>query len=229
MLSSKTVLIAITYLTMSCYAAPFRREVPQEHSHEPILRSVSALVNKNNPDKLGDSVFGLLGNTGAQNGLGNTKDPNCLQQNIADRAFTNAKAEKNINGQVDALIYRALERNSNAVGATTTACKAKAVNPEIAAIQQHQDPASTNAAKVNKAIALELAKQISAVGGDPIRAIESGTFKPGQLTDSTAKGNSCNDANDLKGCINTLKLLVPDVTSDEIKAAVSGAKKSGGK
>ncbi|KAF9267502.1 hypothetical protein L218DRAFT_691850 [Marasmius fiardii PR-910] len=229
MLSSKTVLIAIAYFTLSSWAAPVRREVPQEHSHEPILRAVSALVNKNNPDNLGDSVFGLLGNAAAQNGLGNSQDPNCLQQNIADRAFTNAKAAGDVDGQVNALIYRALERNSGSVGGTTTACTtAKAVNPEIAAIQQHQDPASPNAAQVNKAIALELAKQIASVGGDPTRAIESGTFKPGQLGDPTAKGNSCDDANDANGCINTLNLLVPDVTDDEIKAAVAGVSNNTG-
>ncbi|KAJ7459798.1 hypothetical protein FB451DRAFT_560706 [Mycena latifolia] len=91
-------------------------------------------------------------------------------------------------GQVDALIYRALERNSGSVGAVTAPCTSiKAVNPEIAAIQQHQDPASDNAAAVNKAIVLELAKQIASVGGDPQDALKSGTFAPGTIGDPTAK------------------------------------------
>ena len=65
---------------------------------------------------------------------------------------------------------------------------------------------------MNKAIALELAKQIAAIGGDPQLAIQSGTFAPGQIGDPTAKGNTCDDANDPVGCIFTQNLLVPDVT-----------------
>lgn len=143
-------------------------------------------------------------------------------------------------GQVDALIYRALERNSGQVGLVTAPCTSiKAANPEVAAIQQHQvcnkhvipvinaknpdqDPASTNAAAVNKAITLELAKQIHTVGGDPQDALKAGTFAPGDLNDNTAKGNTCNDANDPNGCIFTLNLLVPDATAAEIDAAVAG-------
>lgn len=67
------------------------------------------------------------------------QDTDCLQQATADQAFTNAKAAGDVQGMVDALIYRALERNSGSVGATTNACTSiTAVNPEIAAIQQHQ-------------------------------------------------------------------------------------------
>lgn len=65
------------------------------------------------------------------------------------------------------------------------------MNPEIAALQQHQDPASTGAAATNKQIALELATQIASIGGDPTTAIDSGTFAPGTIGDPTAKGNSC--------------------------------------
>ncbi len=62
-----------------------------------------------------------------------------MQQATADQAFTNAKAAGDVQGMVDALIYRALERNSGSVGATTNACTSiTAVNPEIAAVQQHQ-------------------------------------------------------------------------------------------
>lgn len=58
-----------------------------------------------------------------------------------------------------ALIYRALERNTSKVGLASVACASiKAVNPEIVAIQQHQDPASSGSVATNKAIVLELAK-----------------------------------------------------------------------
>ena len=93
------------------------------------------------------------------------------------------------------------------------------MNPEIAALSQHQDPASPNAASINKGIALELAIQIAKIGGNPLDAIKSGTFAPGKLGDPTAKGNTCDDSNDATGCIFTQGLLVPDVTEQEINAA----------
>ena len=94
-----------------------------------------------------------------------------------------------------ALLYRALERNTNKVGLASVPCTSiTAVNPEIAAIQQHQDPASKGAAATNKAIVLTLARQISRIGGDPLDALKSGTFTPGDLGDVTARGNTCNDA-----------------------------------
>ncbi len=71
---------------------------------------------------------------------------------------------------------------------------------------------------MNKAIVLALAQQISAVGGDPQDALESGTFAPGTIGDPTAKGNTCDDANDATGCIFTQNLLVPDATAEEIDA-----------
>lgn len=46
-------------------AGPVRkitREVPQEHSHEAILTSVTKSLNLDNPDNIGDPVFALLGN-----------------------------------------------------------------------------------------------------------------------------------------------------------------------
>jgi len=228
-MSSKFTALALLYLSSSVLALPVRREVPQEHSHEPFLTSVRTSLALNNPDQISDPVFGLLGNAAAAGGAGKIADATCLQQATADQAFTNAKAAGDVQGQVDALIYRALERNSGQVGAVTAPCTSiKAVNPEIAAIQQHQDPASTNAAAVNKAITLELAKQIHAVGGDPQLALKAGTFAPGQLNDPTAKGNTCDDANDPNGCIFTLNLLVPDATPAEIDAAVAGGAAGGG-
>lgn len=219
----------VAVLTLACtfsstLSAPVRREVPQEHSHEQFLTTVRASLNTNNPDNIVDPVFGLLGDAAAAGGLGKITDVECLQQATADQAFTNAKAAKDVNGQVAALIYRALERNSGKVGLPSAACTSiKAVNPEIAAIQQHQDPASPNAAATNKAIVLELAKQIAAVGGNPQDALKSGTFKPGNLSDNTGKGNTCDVQNDPTGCIFTQNLLVDDATAAEITAAVGGS------
>lgn len=88
----------------------------------------------------------------------------------------------------NALIFRALERNTGQVGLASALCTETATNPEIAAISQHQDPASTGAAATNKAIVLELAKQIASIGGNPQDALKSGTFAPGNLGDTTAKG-----------------------------------------
>ena len=51
-------------------ALPVRREVPQEHSHEPFLTSVRASLNLNNPDKIQDPVFALLGDAAAAAGAG---------------------------------------------------------------------------------------------------------------------------------------------------------------
>jgi hypothetical protein len=126
------------------------------------------------------------------------------------------------------LIYRALERNTGQVGLASAACTSiTAVNPEIAAISQHQDPASTGAAATNKAIVLELAKQINAVGGNPQDALKSGTFAPGNLNDNTGKGNTCDTQNDPLGCIFSQNLLVDDATAAEITAAVGGAAAGG--
>jgi len=200
-----------------------KREVPQEHSHEKFITSVRTSLNLDNPLDIADPIFALLGNAAASSGVPQV-NPDCLQQVVADQAFTNAKAAGNTQGQVDALIFRALERNTGAVGQKSILCSAvQATNPEIAAITQHQDPASDGAAAANKAVTLELARQIAAVGGDPQQALESGTFAPGQLGDNTGAGNTCDDLDDPVGCIFTKNLLVEDATAAEIDAAVGGA------
>ncbi|KAI0802043.1 hypothetical protein BC629DRAFT_1284364 [Irpex lacteus] len=210
-------------LLSSVSAAPiYRREVPQEHSHEAQLRSVRTSLQLNNPNQIQDPVFGLLGNAAAAAGAGKITDLDCLQMFTADQAFTNAKAAGDVEGMTNALIFRALERNTGKVGLASATCTQTATNPEIAALSQHQDPASPNAAATNKAITLELAKQIASIGGNPQDALKSGTFKPGDLNDATAKGNTCDDANDAQGCIISQNLLVEDATADEINAAVAG-------
>lgn len=68
---------------------------------------------------------------------------------------------------------------------------------------------------------LALAQQIAAVGGDPQDALKSGTFAPGNLNDDTGKGNTCDVATDVEGCIFSQNLLVEDASADEINAAVA--------
>lgn len=90
------------------------------------------------------------------------------------------------------------------------------VNPEIAALEQHQDPASDGAADHNRAVVLELARQISLIGGNISLATDAGTFTPGTPGDITGKGNSCDDADCIyKGLLQVL------VTKDEISSYVS--------
>jgi hypothetical protein len=194
------------------------REVPQEKSHQKFLDGVKTSLDLNNPNNIKDPVFGLLGNAAAADGAGSITNLDCLKQATADQAFTNAKAAGDIKGQSDALIYQALERNTGSVGLKSVACNETAVNPEIAAVKPHQDPASDGAAAENKAIVLELAKQLAAVGADPQDALLSGTFAPGTIGDKTAAGNTCDTAD----CIFDQNRLVNDATAAEIDAAVAG-------
>ncbi|KAH7378215.1 hypothetical protein BKA66DRAFT_571646 [Pyrenochaeta sp. MPI-SDFR-AT-0127] len=205
-----------------------KREVPQEHAHENIVIATNNLLFQNNPDDIQDAIFGLLGAAAAANGAGNIADPDCLQQATADQAFSNAKAIGDVEGMTNALIFRALERNTGQVGLASVLCESiTAVNPEIAALQQHQDPAGEGAQALNKQIAEELARQIASVGGDPLLANEASTFAPGELNDPTAAGNTCNDENDDAGCINSLGLRVDDLTADEVAAAVANVGQGG--
>lgn len=203
-------------------SAKFRREVPQEHSHERFLSGVEAALNLNNVDEVQAAVFALLGNAAAAAGAGLVEDLDCLQQRIADQAFTNAKAADDLEGQTNALIFRTLERNTASVGLASVLCESEtAANAEIAALQQHQDPASEGAAALNKQITLDLAVQLASIGADPQLALLSGTFEPGDVNDNTGAGNTCDDADDAEGCIFTQNLLVEDATADEIDAAVA--------
>ncbi|KAM0810570.1 hypothetical protein AB5N19_10919 [Seiridium cardinale] len=198
----------------------FRREVPQEHSHEAILQAANTALKLNNPENIQDAVFSLLGDAAAAQGAGDVTNLACLQQHVADQAFTNAKAAGDVDAMTNALLFRAVERNTGSVGLASAICNETATNPEVAAISQHQDPASDNAAAVNKQIVLDLAVQIASVGGDPQLALQSGTFAPGTIGDPTGKGNACDDIVD-EGCIVQQNLLVEDATADEIDAAVA--------
>ncbi|KKP01265.1 hypothetical protein THAR02_06623 [Trichoderma harzianum] len=198
-----------------------RREVPQEHSHDLFLTITNEALAKNNPKGITDAVFGLLGNAAAANGAGSVTNLDCLKQETADQAFTNGKAAKDIRLMAGALVYQALERNTGKVGLASVTCTEQAVNPEIEAVKPHQDPASANAASINKGITLELAKQLKAIGADPNLALLSGTFAPGDLNDATAKGNTCDDTDPQLGCIFTTGKLVLDASQDEVASAVS--------
>lgn len=166
---------------VSLYNAVVKREVPQEHSHQAIVATTQTNLQLNNPLKIQDAVFALLGNAAAAKGAPNVQNLDCLQQIVADQAFTNAKAAGDVDGQANAIMFRALERNTAAVGQASVLCNQTAVNPEIAAITQHQDPASS-AASGNKQIALNVATQLSSIGADPNLAINTGTFAPGQVS-----------------------------------------------
>ncbi|POS78380.1 hypothetical protein DHEL01_v203234 [Diaporthe helianthi] len=209
------------------YSRMTKREVPQEHSHEAILRNVNTNLKLDNPLEIQDAVFSLLGNAAAANGAPNVDNLDCLQQIVADQAFTNAKAAGDVDGQANAIMFRALERNTAKVGLASVLCNETAQNPEIAAITQHQDPASAEASG-NKQVALDVATQLASIGADPNLAIQTGTFAPGDVNDNTGSGNTCDDADDAVGCIISQNLLVPDVTEDEIAAAVGGAGGTGG-
>ncbi|KAK2806744.1 hypothetical protein FQN50_005742 [Emmonsiellopsis sp. PD_5] len=232
-MKSGQLLQALSLATLA-YARPFpnsklssrlrAREVPQELSHFRVLTAVQEFLQLDNPDEIVDPVFGLLGNAAAADGAGLIEDLDCLQQATADQAFTNAKAASDIDGMTNALIFRALERNTGSVGLASELCTSvEAVNPEIAALTQHQDPASEGAAELNKQIALDLAVQIASIGGDPLLAIDSGTFEPGDVNDPTGAGNTCDVEGDEEGCIFSQNLLVPDVTEEEINAAIAEA------
>lgn len=208
------------------HASPYmrKREVPQEHSHEIYLDLVRKFLDLNNPKKIADPVFGLLGDAAAAAGAGSVTNLACLKQETADQAFTNAKAINDVGGMAAALVFQALERNTGGVGVKSATCTETPVNAQIGALSQHQDPASENAAAGNKAITLELAKQLALIGADPLLALESGTFAPGQQGDTTGRGNACDVQGDNPGCIYSQRLLVLDATEDEIQSAVAGIK-----
>lgn len=155
---------------------------PQEHSHEAILQGTQAMLDLNNTLGVKGAVFGLLGDAGAKSGAGSITNLKCLQQNIADQAFTNAKANNNVVGMANALMYRAVERNTTPLGGASELCNETAVNPEVAAITQHQDAASDGAAAHNKQVVLGLASQLKTIGADPNKAIMTGTFPAGVVS-----------------------------------------------
>lgn len=198
-----------------------KRQVPQEHSHDFVLTITGEMLRLNNPKEIQDPVFGLLGDAAAKQGAGSVTNLACLKQETADQAFTNAKEIGDLRGMAGALLFQAIERNTGGVGVASKLCDEAAVNPEIGALTQHQDAASTGAGAINKAVTLELAKQLAGIGADPNLALLSGTFAPGDTSDTTGKGNSCDQEEPDLGCIFSQGLLVMDATEDEISSAVA--------
>ncbi|KAF4953656.1 hypothetical protein FGADI_5992 [Fusarium gaditjirri] len=201
-----------------------KRQVPQEHSHDFVLTITGEMLRLNNPKEIQDPVFGLLGDAAAKEGAGSVTNLACLKQETADQAFTNAKEIGDLRGMAGALLFQAIERNTAGVGVASKLCDEAAVNPEIGALTQHQDAASTGAGAINKAVTLELAKQLAGIGADPNLALLSGTFAPGDTSDTTGKGNSCDEEEPDLGCIFSQGLLVLDATEDEISSAVANVK-----
>lgn len=165
-----------------------KREVPQEKSHQNILDVINPILQAARPDIV-DVVFALLGNAAAAEGAPEVDNLDCLQQIIADEVFTAAKADNNLEGMANAIVFRALERNTLQVGLASELCVGiDAVNPEIAAITQHQDPASDEGKAGNADIELAVAIQLASIGFDPLFALQSATFPPGEVSsDSTAR------------------------------------------
>lgn len=179
-----------TYQLAAAYAAILGvalAEVPQEHSHNFLIDAVNTNLKLNNPNNIEDAVFGLLGDKAAAEGAGTITNLECLHQATADQAFTNAKAAGDVDGQITALLYAALERNTGSVGLASVLCNETAVNAEVGAITQHQDPAGSGAQAGNTQIVLNLAQQIGALGGDPRLALVTGTFAPGNVSNTPAK------------------------------------------
>lgn len=183
----KYTTVLISLLATAASATPHglaKRQVPQELSHAIYLEIMRDFLNLDNPLQILDPVFGLLGNAAAAGGIADPDAINldCLKQITADQAFTNAKAISDVRGMAAALVYQALERNTGGVGVESVICPEDAVNPEINAFDQHQDAAAPGAQETNKAIVLELAKQLALIGVNPLVALESGTFAPGDVS-----------------------------------------------
>ncbi|RPB03074.1 hypothetical protein L873DRAFT_1867317 [Choiromyces venosus 120613-1] len=177
------------------------RKVPQEHSHEKFLVATKHSAATRQPDNIQDGVFGLPRQRRSRNWRrrhGRSRLSASKQQQIKPSRTPKSPA----------LVYRALERNA----ACTPPPPIQAVNPEISALQRHQDLASTGAAALNKEIALGLAVQI---------ALQSATFAPGEIGDPTGAGSTCDTLDDAEGYISTLGLLVEGVTAAEIDAGAA--------
>ncbi|KAL2203750.1 hypothetical protein CC79DRAFT_1252276, partial [Sarocladium strictum] len=198
-----------------------KRQVPQEQSHGFILAIADEFMKLENTLNIQDAVFGLLGNAAAEEGAGDVTNFDCLKQATADQAFTNAKAISDIRGMAGALMFQAIERNTGSVGLASVLCDEPTVNPEVGALISHQDAASDNALAINKAITLELARQLATFGADPNLALLTGTFPPGDVNDNTGAGFTCDTEDRELGCIYTEGLLVLDATEEEIAAAVA--------
>ncbi|KAI5457177.1 hypothetical protein BGZ63DRAFT_337044, partial [Mariannaea sp. PMI_226] len=193
----------------------------RENSHGFVIVIVREFLFINNPRGIKDVIFGLLDNESASRGAGDITNLDCLQQEIADQAFSNAKDRKNLRGMAGALLFQALQRNVRSQGEFSARCNQRAVNAEIAALTRHQDASWRDAGALNKAIVLELARQLASIGADPELALLSGTFAASGVSTIQSLNNYCDNEDLSLGCIFSQNLLVLDASRNEIAIAVS--------
>ena len=189
---------------------------------------------------------------------GNQRVPECLQQNLADACLTSAKNSGNNKNDLAACIqYRALERNQNGVGKTTILCTQTPKNSELVGLVQHQDAASQGGIANNKQVEIKVGQILAGFGFSADQAanlaLQTSTFAPGDVNDSTGRGNSCDNTNggnifaarngdffgrtvkagDVSDCITEATLsngrskAVPAASKDEIIAAIGGNNNGG--
>ncbi|POW03450.1 hypothetical protein PSTT_11053 [Puccinia striiformis] len=214
----------------------YRRQVPQEWAHAKEVIMVDNMLKLGNPLGFGHPILSLLGKKAASKGMGklDIKHFDCFQKMVADQAFKNAKKAANKKGQEAAILFASLEKNTANVGVASIPCTSKKMDsPEIERLIQHQDAASDGAAANNKKSALLAALSLNDIGSDPTLALQTGTFKAGDKKNpNNGRGESCDDDKDTVGCIYTKKLLVEDVTKEEIADFVkknAGSSGGGGK
>lgn len=63
------------------------RQVPQEHSHEPIIVGCNEQLKSTNTANIQDCIFGLLGNAAASVGQGDITNTDCLHKGMWPRVF----------------------------------------------------------------------------------------------------------------------------------------------
>jgi hypothetical protein len=96
-----TEIIAVSALVASTAARPnvynspnarlhardmkLKREVPQEQSHKKFLLKTQEMLLLDNPDQIVDSVFGLLGNAAAAEGIGSIADAGKSQRSLTQK------------------------------------------------------------------------------------------------------------------------------------------------
>jgi hypothetical protein len=64
-----------------------KREVPQEQSHKKFLTKTQEMLLLDNPDEIVDSVFGLLGNAAASEGIGSIADAGKLNVGLNPKSL----------------------------------------------------------------------------------------------------------------------------------------------
>ncbi|KAJ3108717.1 hypothetical protein HDU97_000115 [Phlyctochytrium planicorne] len=201
-----SAILAVALASVAAATPLSRREVPQEHSHERILKATRALVQQSKETVAQiDVVFGKLGDGAinkelqAKNLAGGAINPTCLQQQLADACVTVAAGNKD--EIATCLQYRVLERNTGGVGTASALCTETPKNKELVGLTQLQDPASADGKANNAKIQTDLAKALVTAGFTADEAadlaLQTSTFGPGKIGDPTARGLSCDGFDNL--------------------------------